>query len=52
MASPKTEIERRLDRHESAIRRLSFEALEVKDAEKINDILRGKDGEDSTNATE
>lgn len=52
MANPKTQIELRLDRIESAIRRLSFEALDVKDAEKINDILRGEDGEDSTNATE
>lgn len=52
MANPKLQIELRLDRIESAIRRLSFEALEVKDAEKINDILRGTDGEDSTNASE
>lgn len=58
MAEPKTEIELRLDRHEKAIATMAAWLVQAQtgfnanDAAGIEKILRGEDGEDSTNAAE
>jgi len=41
MAEPKTEIDRRMDRLELAIRTLAFKVLKDEDANRISQILGG-----------